>query len=174
MSLLDHHPHHFAELLHDSGTALTIRANVLLASVAETLGLLQPHLAEEQRGRGVFICMIMRVCPTFSVLRAPVGRIFVPKGKRYYDLSEEKAQRTLLNAGHYLSWESRDDSIEHFQGGAASAVRSIGASGLPSEMDEVIAINGLVDMGDITRTEADLIARISSNSIYNLLYPAAS
>lgn len=162
------------EFILEDARRVNARADAILESAALTLQKLQPYLPVERRGLGCFICVILRALPNVAVLHAIVGTVHAEKAQRYSTLSAEKAGRTLSNPDHYLSWESRNEAFGHYQGAAASRVRSIGVSGLPSEADEVIAIDALVDVRDLTRTEADYVALISNNSLYRLVHPASS
>lgn len=151
-----------------------VRPLNLVGFVEQTLERLQPHLPEAQRGKGVYVCVLLRGdgIPGVPVFHNAIGLVRAEKMQQHYDQSDKKARGMLDNPDHVLSWQHQDETREDFPGAAACYARSIGTSGLDSEADEVIAIELLVYEGCIDRDTADSYAEISNNKYYRLLNAA--
>lgn len=156
------------------GSMLLTHSSEIRTSVLHTLTRLQPHLPMKRQNYGVYVYVIPldNGIPLEATTYELVGRVLASKMSRIRGFAKEKADRVLLHTGHVLSAQSEDHANEHYPGAARSRHRVIGIAGLPFAADEVVAIEALVAIRDITRDEAHQMATISNNPYYRMLLHA--
>lgn len=98
------------------------------------------------------------------------GKPDLNKASKYDRLAAEKTKRLARHSEHILSWESRNEELEQYQGAARSPNGLLGGfSGFPAEEDEVLVLWVFTKMGWLDGKEAHVAAQISANSRYVVL-----
>lgn len=113
-------------------------------------------------------------------LRSPSGTILFEgrfgkpasdKAAKYERLAAEKTERLALHLDHVLSWQSKNDELEQYQGAVRAPNGLLGGfSGFPAEEDEVLVLWVFWKMGWLNGTEVNEAIEISSNSRYRVLF----
>ncbi|MBX2866395.1 hypothetical protein KTR10_00325 [Candidatus Kaiserbacteria bacterium] len=94
------------------------------------------------------------------------------KEEKYHRIAAEKTARLAQHTGHILSWESRNEALEQYQGGVRAPNGLIGSfSGFTAEEDEVIVLWAFNKMGWMSDEEVLEAVSISSNTRYRDLFP---
>jgi len=126
------------------------------------------------RGGGYFSLREYGFGAQFAIEPMPIGAIEQKKIAKYTEFSGEKSgrlMRTSRDAGHELSWQSRNPENNEW-GGAVKGVDSYGNqfffsfSGLPEYCDEAAMLLTAVLSGCMTMDHARELASTSGNNFF--------
>ena len=124
----------------------------------------------KDRHNGGYLCIASRD-DGMPILIAQIRQCPMGKAQRYFQFSQEKAERLYeMNArhGHVSSWQSRDEKAEKYGGAIVAGEFIFSFSGLPEKADEFFAIK-LARMSKTIgegKKDAAYIAKLSQNEFF--------
>lgn len=105
-----------------------------------------------------------------TVFENPFRDPAATKADKYQRLAAEKTSRLGHHPEHLLSWQSKNEALEQYQGAARTPNGMLGGfSGFTAEEDEALVLWVFIKMGWMTGKEAYAFAKISSNSRWHTL-----
>jgi len=107
------------------------------------------------------------------VLKGIVGKVRDFKLPKYEQLVEEKASRLITRHDDHTSYQSRNEDSEKYGGAVRGKDCILSISGLATEhQDEAVALTLLVLMDQISAQEANDIAELTGNKLFEELLVA--
>ena len=105
-----------------------------------------------------------------TIFENPFRSPAAAKADKYQRLAGEKTSRLGHHPEHILSWQSKNEALEQYQGAACAPNGMLGGfSGFTAEEDEALVLWVFIKMGWMTGKQAYAAAQISSNSRWMVL-----